>query len=439
MIETTMKQAKRMIRECVRSYLEKDEMGDYCLPQNKQRPIYLEGPAGIGKTEIVKQVAEEEKIGFVSYSMTHHNRQSAIGLPAIVEKELEGEVYKATEYTMSEIVESIFDAKRRGAEEGILFADEVNCVSETLSAAMLQFLQNKTFGPHRIPEGWVIVTAGNPPEYNKSVRNFDAVTRDRLRIIHVKPDMNDWLEYAEEKGIHPLVIQYVRNHAAEFYSFQAHSGKQEIVTARGWEDLSNVIKSYERNGFTVDESLVASFIQNEQTAISFFSYYRTVRSLVSLEELEGILEGRTDKETEDKIKGFEFQKRWAVMLLLYSTLQSEVEQLLKGLHAHDARYQQLQAAMLLEKERDEFQRETEALEQRLEAAKSRIDHTLAFLADKLEDSREAELLVNMMLDNEYFQQLSEYCQLDSLVNIYEKKQARMESAKKEIRAWLRGA
>lgn len=54
---------------------------------------------------------------------------------------------------------------------------------------MLQFLQGKTFGNQKVPEGWVIVTAGNPPEYNKSVREFDVVTLDRIKRIDVQPDL----------------------------------------------------------------------------------------------------------------------------------------------------------------------------------------------------------------------------------------------------------
>ena len=71
----------------------------------------------------------------------------------------------------------------------------IYCVSETLAPAMLQFLQNKTFGNHRIPEGWVIVTAGNPPEYNKSVREFDVVTLDRVKKIQAEPDYQAWRKY----------------------------------------------------------------------------------------------------------------------------------------------------------------------------------------------------------------------------------------------------
>ena len=90
-----------------------------------------------------------------SYTITHHTRQSAIGLPFISEKEYGGRKYAVTEYTMSEIVASIYDKmEQTGLKEGILFIDEINCVSETLAPAMLQFLQCKTFGNHAIPAGW---------------------------------------------------------------------------------------------------------------------------------------------------------------------------------------------------------------------------------------------------------------------------------------------
>ena len=66
---------------------------------------------------------------------------------------------------MSEIVASVYDRiEKSGLPEGILFIDEINCVSETLAPTMLQFLQGKAFGNHKIPEGWIIVAAGNPPE-----------------------------------------------------------------------------------------------------------------------------------------------------------------------------------------------------------------------------------------------------------------------------------
>ena len=88
---------------------------------------------------------------------------------------------------MSEILSSVYRLmERTGLQEGILFLDEINCVSETLAPMMLQFLQCKTFGNQALPEGWLIVAAGNPPEYNKSVRDFDVVTLDRVKRIDVE-------------------------------------------------------------------------------------------------------------------------------------------------------------------------------------------------------------------------------------------------------------
>lgn len=78
--------------------------------------------------------------------------------------------------------------ERTGNREGILFLDEINCVSETLAPTMLQFLQNKTFGSHKVPEGWIIVAAGNPPQYNKSVREFDILTKTCITLIFHSPD-----------------------------------------------------------------------------------------------------------------------------------------------------------------------------------------------------------------------------------------------------------
>ena len=92
-------------------------------------------------------------------------------------------------------------------KEGILFLDEINCVSETLAPAMLQFLQYKVFGQHRVPEGWIIVTAGNPPEYNNSVREFDIVTMDRLKVMHAEPDYTVWRKYAVNAGIHNAILR----------------------------------------------------------------------------------------------------------------------------------------------------------------------------------------------------------------------------------------
>ena len=165
-----IKEAKQELLQTIQVYTRKDSNGHYLLPSVRQRPILLIGPPGIGKTAIMEQAARECGIGLVAYTITHHTRQSAVGLPVIVKKKFQGKEYSVTEYTMSEIIASVYEKiEETGCKEGILFIDEINCVSETLVPTMLQFLQNKTFGTHPVPSGWIIAAAGNPVEYNKSI------------------------------------------------------------------------------------------------------------------------------------------------------------------------------------------------------------------------------------------------------------------------------
>ena len=96
-----IKRAKEEIKDSIEAYLAKDDLGNYEIPRIRQRPILLLGAPGIGKTQIMEQIAKECGIGLVSYTITHHTRQSAIGLPFISQKEYGGKSYSVTEYTIS--------------------------------------------------------------------------------------------------------------------------------------------------------------------------------------------------------------------------------------------------------------------------------------------------------------------------------------------------
>ena len=232
-----IKRAKEEIKDTIKAYLLKDENGEYVIPSIRQRPVLLIGPPGVGKTQIMEQISRECRVGLISYTITHHTRQSAVGLPFIEKKMYGDREYAVTEYTMSEIVASIYNRmEETGLKEGILFIDEINCVSETLAPTMLQFLQCKTFGSHKIPEGWIIAAAGNPPEYNKSVREFDVVTLDRIKRIDVEPDLAVWKEYAYAENIHPAIISYLSIKGQNFCQIETTVDGKLFATPRGWED-----------------------------------------------------------------------------------------------------------------------------------------------------------------------------------------------------------
>ena len=252
-----IKQAKEEIRNTLRAYLTRDEMGNYLIPTVRQRPVLLMGPPGVGKTQIMEQIAAETGVGLVSYTITHHTRQSAVGLPFIEHRVYGGREVTVTEYTMSEILASVYALmEKTGIKEGILFLDEINCVSETLAPMMLQFLQCKTFGNQSLPEGWLIVAAGNPPEYNRSVREFDVVTLDRVKRIDVEASFGVWKEYARQKGVHGAVVSYLDIKKEHFYRVETTVDGMQFATARGWEDLSELICAYEKLGLQVDRTVV---------------------------------------------------------------------------------------------------------------------------------------------------------------------------------------
>ena len=293
--------------------------------------------------------------------MTHHTRQSALGLPFIVKKNYNGKEYSVSEYTMSEIIASVYGMMEdTGMKEGILFLDEINCVSETLAPAMLEFLQYKVFGRHRVPDGWIVVTAGNPPEYNNSVREYDIVTWDRLKRIDVEPDYGVWKEYAYKKGIHPSITSYLDIKKQNFYKIETTIDGKTFVTARGWSDLSDMMKLYEKNNIPVNEDLIKQYLQNPKIAKDFAIYYDLFIKYRSDYQVDKIMEGKASDEIKQRAENAPFDERLSLLGLLidavssrarnvYYTEQSQLEVMHQMMDAKQDLARNIDAAEGLEK------------------------------------------------------------------------------------------
>ena len=364
-----IKQAKDYIADTVRLYLKKNEFGEYRIPVVRQRPVFLLGAPGIGKTAVMEQIAQELSVALVSYSMTHHTRQSALGLPFIAHKEYEGMQYDVSEYTMSEIIASIYEVmEESGVKEGILFLDEINCVSETLAPSMLQFLQYKVFGKHKVPEGWVIVTAGNPPEYNKSVREFDVVTMDRLKVLSVDADYRVWKEYAQEKGLHTAITNFLELKKEYFYKIETTVNGRSYVTARGWEDLSEMMKLYEEEGMKVDETLVEQYLRNDKIVREFTAYYDLFNKYKKEYQVEEILEGTVSEQTVERARIAAFDERLSLLGMLMDKVMSEIRENMETSDYLTELFKGLKAVKAMAgKEEEMLKRQAEARKKQLEA------------------------------------------------------------------------
>ena len=334
-----IKQAKEEIKHTVQAYLSKDAFGEYKIPAVRQRPVLLIGPPGIGKTQIMEQIARECEIGLVAYTITHHTRQSAVGLPFIKEEQYDGKTYSVTEYTMSEIIASVYrKIEEGGRKEGILFIDEINCVSETLAPTMLQFLQCKTFGNQAVPEGWIIAAAGNPPEYNKSVRDFDMATLDRVRCMNIEADLGVWKEYAREKRLNSAILSYLELRPKNFYRVEADVDGLQFVTARGWEDLSNLMDVYEELGIPVDEEIIHEFLRHEDVAEDVSAYFDLYKKYQDDYGIAEILEGKVKPSVYARIDQAAFDERLSVVNLLLDGVSNVFYQIQREREITDAWY-----------------------------------------------------------------------------------------------------
>lgn len=392
-----IKEAKQEIINTVKAYLCKNAEGEYRIPAIRQRPVLLMGPPGIGKTQIMEQIASECGIGLVSYTITHHTRQSAVGLPMIKTEEFDGKEYSVTEYTMSEIISGVYKAvKEQGHREGILFIDEINCVSETLIPTMLQFLQCKTFGNQKVPEGWIIVAAGNPPEFNHSVREFDMVTYDRLRVINIDADLEVWREYAREREIHNAILSYLDIRPQNFYSVMADVDGLKFVTARGWEDMSSLMYVYEELGISINAGVVGEFLHNEDIAEDFAAYYDLYNKYRDDYGINNILAGNATSDIYRRMINADYDERLTVVNLLLDTLNKHFKYAAELKADTDSWYKSIKEKIkagedegVIDKEKAEFSKQAEKLDSVEEQTLAKLENAFDFLeGSKQEISKE---------------------------------------------------
>ena len=350
-----IKRAKQEIINTMQAYLKKEENGDYLIPPLKQRPILLIGPPGIGKREIVKQAAKECQVGLVSYTMTHHTRQSIVGLPIVKEKNYQGKRYSVTEYTMSEMVAAIYEKMEHTShKEGIVYLDEIDCVSETLVPMLTQLLQEKTFGSQEIPIGWTIVAAATPPEYNQWVREFDIATLDRMKRIDVEENLEVWKEYAYRQEVHPAVISYLELRKENFYKVETTIDGKFFVTARGWEDLSRFIKAYEQMEKKVDYRVVEQFVQHPEISKDFATFLELYHKYKQDYNINDILHGQWDTIVVQKVRLAPLDERLGIISLLNGRLNEmfiachALNYYVTKLHHYLIYYRENQATVLLD-------------------------------------------------------------------------------------------
>lgn len=328
--------AKAETIKLMKVYFQKDEKGNYILDEWQKLPIYFMGPAGIGKTQMAREIAEELKLGFVSYSLVHHTRQTLMGLPMIDSFHTEEHDVQMTKYTLSEVIGKVYEEVKKGHQEGILFLDEANCVSQMIEPMLLSFLQSKVLGNSELPEGWVILLAGNPPYsiYNRNARAWDGALMDRLRVIDLELDNKGFLNYMFARNFHPVIQLYLLTHEENMYVCKEKEKEVEMVTYRSWENLSVGMKSYEKMGLEVTAAMINQSVKVDRVAVDFYSFYK----YCCLEEnscqkfIDAIFEREFDDVLLKQMKGKAIYLLYAITKKYFGQMQQEANQCLEVHH-----------------------------------------------------------------------------------------------------------
>lgn len=173
----------------------------------------------------------------------------------------------------------------------------------------------------------MIAAAGNPPEYNKSVREFDVVTLDRIKRILVEPDFDAWLEYACREQIHPAILSYLKIKPQYFCHIETTVDGKLFATPRGWEDLSRFMDAYERLGKTTDREVIFQYLQHPKIAKDFANYLTLYEKYQNDYQVEEILSGIIKESLCDQAAKASFDEKLSLVGLLLSKLGSTFREL----------------------------------------------------------------------------------------------------------------
>ena len=142
----------------------------------------------------------------------------------------------------------------------------------------------------------------------------------------MEADYETWKQYAAQKQIHPAILTYLAARKKDFYLVESTVDGRHFVTARGWEDLSEMMKLYEENGISADELLIGQYIQHEKIAKDFSIYYDLFRKYQSDYQIDSILNGTSGEDILFRAKHAPMDERLSFLGLLFDAITSVLKE-----------------------------------------------------------------------------------------------------------------
>ena len=234
----------------------------------KKRPLFVWGPPGIGKSDIVHQIGDSMEALVIDIRLSLWEPTDIKGIP----------YYAANDNTMKWAPPTeLPDAKTAKKHKYIiLFLDEMNSAAPAVQAAAYQLILNRKVGSYVLPDNVLIVAAGNRDADKGVVYRMPAPLANRFVHLEMKVDFDDWFQWATENKIHTDVVGYLTFAKKDLYDFDPKSPSRSFATPRSWSFVSELLEDDDDENTTTD--LVSGAV-GEGLAVKFMAHRKMASQL----------------------------------------------------------------------------------------------------------------------------------------------------------------
>lgn len=236
------------------------------------RPVFIWGAPGIGKSSIVENFANSVGLPCISLLGSQLAPEDIIGVPQIIDGK------------------SVFCPPRIIARETpyCLFLDELNACSQEVQKAFYSLIHDRRIGEYHLPEGSIIIGAGNRAQDNAIVKPMSSALINRILHVELTASHRDWLEWAGGNGIHPLIIEYIGLRPDHLWT-QPPKTEEPFSTPRSWHILSDALHSYGDNITDQDLEILSCGCLSAHHATQFRAFVKQIRNRYAI---SAIIDGK---------------------------------------------------------------------------------------------------------------------------------------------------
>ena len=234
----------------------------------KKRPIFLWGPPGIGKSDIVHQIADSINAHVIDVRLSLWEPTDIKGIPYFDSN--------ANKMVWAPPME-LPDAEMAAQHEAIvLFLDEMNSAAPAVQAAAYQLILNRKVGTYRLPDNVFIVAAGNREADKGVTYRMPAPLANRFVHLELAVSFDDWFQWAVDNKIHQDVVGYLQFAKQDLYDFDPKSPSRSFATPRSWSFVSELLEDELDDGTTTD--LVSGAV-GEGLAVKFMAHRKVASQM----------------------------------------------------------------------------------------------------------------------------------------------------------------